>query len=145
MSVSLLEMLLGGGLLYAAIRCLQFLPLLAGNEKPATHCTGSLIALITAVVAASSLGSILKRIFPPVVLPSRRKRSAKKQPTPSPTPLPTPAPTPLPPGGGGEPSPPELPSPTPVPIPGGGEGVGATSINGITYQVVSLGQLAGAA
>lgn len=67
MTVPLLFITLGGALLFASIRCVQLLPLLAGRRVPATHCTGSLLllatgaitGLLTKLLGAAGLGALL--------------------------------------------------------------------------------------
>jgi hypothetical protein len=119
MTITVLELLVGALLLYCAIWCRAFVPALGGQNKPGTHCTGSLIALAIAGLAylftaifggalAAAIGAAAKRAT----------GKAAPKPTPSPSPIPGPA----------LPSPSPTPSPSPLPSPGGGEGIG-TSIN----------------
>ena len=63
MTIVLLELALGGALLYAGFKCVQFVPLLAGNERPGTHCTGSLLTIIGAYLTAKVGSGIVGKIL----------------------------------------------------------------------------------
>jgi hypothetical protein len=121
MTITVLELLVGALLLYCAIWCRAFVPALGGQNKPGTHCTGSLIALAIAGLSylfAAIFGGALAAAIGAAA--KRATGKAAPRPTPTPSPLPLPSPSPTPPRGL------PAPSPSPVPSPGGGEGLGTT-------------------
>lgn len=137
MTVALLELAAGGFMLYAAIKCRKLIPMFAGRDEPGTHCTGSLIVAVGAV-----LGRLLWEILTAAglggLLAAAGARAARRS---GGRTLPRPAPTPLPAPGGGDlnpgpnPNPPQLPPARPVPSPGG-EGLGLGSA--LAYQAQAV-------
>lgn len=52
MTTSLLWVTLGGALIFCSVKCVKFLPLVAGRRVSGDHCTGSLVVLFAAGVTA---------------------------------------------------------------------------------------------
>jgi hypothetical protein len=67
---ALLFVTLGGALMFASIKCVKFLPLLAGQRISGDHCTGSLLALFSyfafgwlqKLLGAAGLGALLRAL-----------------------------------------------------------------------------------
>lgn len=149
MTVALLSLAAGAGMIWAAWRCYKLLPLFAGRVEPGTHCTGSLITLIAGYAAFKTAGSVGSGITSGIssavskllaglfgaaggaIVSRRRKRRGQIQPTPTPTPSPGPE---LPGPGGGE-----LPSPSPPQLPGPGEAafLTATPISATQFSTLT--------
>ena len=118
MTAPLLELFIGAAMIYAGVKCRAFVPLLAGRDNPGTHCTGSLLTVVGAIIADKLLGSFITDITAAIAGAIAGKASAgRRKVLPNPTPTPTPSPTPLPPTGGPKP----LPAPEPPQLPGPGE------------------------
>jgi hypothetical protein len=62
MTLALLELGLAGALLWAGVKCVKLIPLLAGREEASGECTGSLIAIIGGLIAAKIGSGLLSKI-----------------------------------------------------------------------------------
>lgn len=104
LTVTVLELLVGALLIYCAIWCRAFVPALAGQNRPGTHCTGSLVALTIAgasyLIAEIFGGALAGALGGLIARAGGRARGGKTSPRPTPTPTPTPVPGPALPGPG---------------------------------------------